>query len=63
MRDNLTLWDEFVPMERLTQAGVEAAIHRDLLQRRGGYGAIGRASRGGTSPAASASGSRSPGRW
>jgi NHLM bacteriocin system ABC transporter peptidase/ATP-binding protein/NHLM bacteriocin system ABC transporter ATP-binding protein len=39
VRDNLTLWDDFVPMERLTQAGVEAAIHRDLLQRRGGYGA------------------------
>ena len=39
VRDNLTLWDDFVPMARLTQAGVEAAIHRDLLQRRGGYGA------------------------
>jgi NHLM bacteriocin system ABC transporter peptidase/ATP-binding protein/NHLM bacteriocin system ABC transporter ATP-binding protein len=39
VRDNLTLWDEFIPMERLTHAGVEAAIHRDLLQRRGGYGA------------------------
>ncbi len=46
VRDNLTLWDDFVPMERLTQAGVEAAIHRDLLQRRGGYGAtIGEAGR------------------
>ena len=46
VRDNLTLWDDFVPMERLTQAGVEAAIHRDLLQRRGGYGAaVGEAGR------------------
>ena len=26
-------------MERLVQAAVDAAIHRDLLQRRGGYGA------------------------
>ena len=26
-------------MERLIQAAVDAAIHRDLLQRRGGYGA------------------------
>jgi NHLM bacteriocin system ABC transporter peptidase/ATP-binding protein/NHLM bacteriocin system ABC transporter ATP-binding protein len=46
VRDNLTLWDDFVPIARLTQAGVEAAIHRDLLQRRGGYGAaIGEAGR------------------
>jgi NHLM bacteriocin system ABC transporter peptidase/ATP-binding protein/NHLM bacteriocin system ABC transporter ATP-binding protein len=46
VRDNLTLWDDFVPMERLTHAGVEAAIHRDLLQRRGGYGAaVGEAGR------------------
>ncbi len=39
VRENLALWDDLVPMERVTQAAVEAAIHRDLLQRRGGYGA------------------------
>ena len=39
VRDNLTLWDEMVSTERLVQAGVDAAIHGDLLQRRGGYSA------------------------
>ncbi len=39
VRDNLSLWDELIPMERLVRASVDAAIHRDLLQRRGGYGA------------------------
>ena len=39
VRDNLSLWDDLVPMERLVRASVDAAIHRDLLQRRGGYGA------------------------
>ncbi len=39
VRDNLTLWDEMVPSDRLIQAGVDAAIHGDLLQRRGGYSA------------------------
>jgi NHLM bacteriocin system ABC transporter peptidase/ATP-binding protein/NHLM bacteriocin system ABC transporter ATP-binding protein len=39
VRDNLTLWDESVSSERLIQAGVDAAIHGDLLQRRGGYSA------------------------
>ncbi len=39
VRDNLTLWDETVGSDRLVQAGVDAAIHRDLLKRRGGYGA------------------------
>ncbi len=39
IRDNLTLWDEMVPSDRLIQAGVDAAIHGDLLQRRGGYSA------------------------
>jgi NHLM bacteriocin system ABC transporter peptidase/ATP-binding protein/NHLM bacteriocin system ABC transporter ATP-binding protein len=37
VRDNLTLWDDLVPSDRLIQAGVDAAIHGDLLQRRGGY--------------------------
>jgi ABC-type bacteriocin/lantibiotic exporter with double-glycine peptidase domain len=39
VRDNLTLWDEMVHSDRLVHAGVDAAIHRDLLQRRGGYDA------------------------
>ena len=39
VRDNLTLWDELVSSDRLIQAGLGAAIHRDLLQRRGGYDA------------------------
>ncbi len=39
VRDNLSLWDELIPMESLVRASVDAAIHRDLLQRRGGYGA------------------------
>ena len=39
VRDNLTLWDELISSDRLIQAGLGAAIHRDLLQRRGGYDA------------------------
>ena len=39
VRDNLSLWDELLPMDRLVRAAMDAAIHRDLLQRRGGYGA------------------------
>ncbi len=39
VRDNLSLWDELIPTDRLVQASVDAAIHRDLLLRRGGYGA------------------------
>ncbi len=39
VRDNLSLWDDLIPMEDLVQASVDAAIHRDLLHRRGGYGA------------------------
>jgi len=40
VRDNLTLWDELISSKRLIQAGLGAAIHRDLLQRRGGYDAV-----------------------
>ena len=40
VRDNLTLWDELISSKRLIQAGLDAAIHRDLLQRRGGYDAV-----------------------
>jgi NHLM bacteriocin system ABC transporter peptidase/ATP-binding protein/NHLM bacteriocin system ABC transporter ATP-binding protein len=39
VRENLTLWDESVPTDRLIQASVDGAIHGDLLQRRGGYSA------------------------
>jgi NHLM bacteriocin system ABC transporter peptidase/ATP-binding protein/NHLM bacteriocin system ABC transporter ATP-binding protein len=39
IRDNLTLWDDMVPADRLVQACVDAAIHRDILKRRGGYDA------------------------
>jgi len=40
VRENLTLWDDRVSSERLIQAGLDAAIHRDLLTRRGGYDAV-----------------------
>ena len=40
VRDNLTLWDELISSKRLIQAGLGAAIHRDLLRRRGGYDAV-----------------------
>ena len=40
VRDNLTLWDELISSKRMTQAGLGAAIHRDLLHRRGGYDAV-----------------------
>ena len=40
VRENLTLWDETVPSDRVIQAAVDAAIHGDLLQRRGGYSAM-----------------------
>ena len=39
VRENLSLWDDTVPLDRLIRAGVDAAIHGDLLQRRGGYSA------------------------
>jgi NHLM bacteriocin system ABC transporter peptidase/ATP-binding protein/NHLM bacteriocin system ABC transporter ATP-binding protein len=40
VRDNLTLWDELISSDRLIHAGIGAAIHRDVLQRRGGYDAM-----------------------
>ena len=40
VRDNLTLWDDLISSKRLIQAGLGAAIHGDLLQRRGGYDAV-----------------------
>jgi NHLM bacteriocin system ABC transporter peptidase/ATP-binding protein/NHLM bacteriocin system ABC transporter ATP-binding protein len=39
VRDNLALWDELTSSDRLIHAGIGAAIHRDILQRRGGYDA------------------------
>jgi NHLM bacteriocin system ABC transporter peptidase/ATP-binding protein/NHLM bacteriocin system ABC transporter ATP-binding protein len=39
VRENMTLWDDQISSERLIEAGLGAAIHRDLLQRRGGYDA------------------------
>ncbi|APW62511.1 NHLP family bacteriocin export ABC transporter peptidase/permease/ATPase subunit [Paludisphaera borealis] len=39
VRDNLTLWDDRISVDRLSHAGLSAAIHGDLLQRRGGYDA------------------------
>ena len=39
VRENLTLWDEYISSDRLIQAGLSGAIHRDLLLRRGGYDA------------------------
>ena len=40
VRDNLTLWDDLISSKRLIQAGLGAAIHGDLLQRRGGYDTV-----------------------
>lgn len=39
VRENLTLWDEYISSDRLIHAGLSGAIHRDLLRRRGGYDA------------------------
>jgi NHLM bacteriocin system ABC transporter peptidase/ATP-binding protein/NHLM bacteriocin system ABC transporter ATP-binding protein len=39
VRDNLTLWDDLVPSDRLDQAARDAAILREIQHRRGGYGA------------------------
>jgi NHLM bacteriocin system ABC transporter peptidase/ATP-binding protein/NHLM bacteriocin system ABC transporter ATP-binding protein len=40
VRENMTLWDDQISSQRLIQAGLGAAIHRDLLGRRGGYDAV-----------------------
>jgi NHLM bacteriocin system ABC transporter peptidase/ATP-binding protein/NHLM bacteriocin system ABC transporter ATP-binding protein len=40
VRDNLTMWDDQIASDRIIQSGVDAAIHRDLLARRGGYNAV-----------------------
>jgi NHLM bacteriocin system ABC transporter peptidase/ATP-binding protein len=35
--DNLTLWDKTVPENSIIQAGKDAAIHNDIVERPGGY--------------------------
>ena len=37
IRDNLTLWDETITESEMIRAARDAAIHRDLINRRGGY--------------------------
>jgi len=37
IRDNLTVWDESIPEDRMIAAGKDAAIHADVSERTGGY--------------------------
>jgi NHLM bacteriocin system ABC transporter peptidase/ATP-binding protein len=37
IRDNLTLWDETIPEGDMHRAAVDAAVHRDVIARRGAY--------------------------
>ena len=37
VRENLTLWDETLPMEQIVRACRDAAIHPDVVERNGGY--------------------------
>lgn len=37
IRDNLTMWDQTVPMERIIQAARDACIHDDISALPGGY--------------------------
>ncbi|MFO0910154.1 MAG: NHLP family bacteriocin export ABC transporter peptidase/permease/ATPase subunit [Isosphaeraceae bacterium] len=37
IRENLTLWDDTVAERDTTRAAIDAAIHRDIIRRRGGY--------------------------
>ena len=39
VHDNLTLWDETIPEADMHRAAIDAAVHRDLIARRGGYNA------------------------
>ncbi len=37
VRENLTLWDDTIGTDDIRRAAIDAAIHGDLLARRGGY--------------------------
>jgi NHLM bacteriocin system ABC transporter peptidase/ATP-binding protein len=37
VRENLSLWDDTIPMEQIVAACRDAAIHRDIVERNGGY--------------------------
>lgn len=37
VRENLTLWDDSMPFERVVQAAQDAMIHDEIMSRRGGY--------------------------
>ncbi len=37
VRENLTLWDDSMPLERVMQAARDAMIHDVIMSRRGGY--------------------------
>lgn len=39
VRDNLSLWDDSMPLERIAQAAQDAMIHEVISSRRGGYDA------------------------
>lgn len=39
VRDNLSLWDDSMPLERIAQAAQDAMIHDVITSRRGGYDA------------------------
>jgi ATP-binding cassette subfamily C protein len=39
VRENLTLWDDTVPLEQVENACIDAAIHEDVLRLSGGYDA------------------------
>lgn len=40
VRENLTLWDPAAPDQAVIQAGKDAAIHREVLSRDGGYDSL-----------------------
>lgn len=37
IRDNITMWDQHIPMERVLQAAMDACIHEVIAARPGGY--------------------------